>query len=154
MLQGSSNGTPLAEHCVSNARRKGDRFASICTAVPIETTQQIAKNSRQFYLRRSCSPNQVSQWRRYVMQSNRSHFARGRNRSWSCNEPSIVALSQSMSIVVCYCLHNCLSSNSIGLKMNFQAITKNSFEKGIQRLLGLTIVAKVDRHSAKFKRIP
>ena len=47
-------------------------------------------------------------------------------------KPSIVALSQSMLIVVCYCLRKCLSSNSIGLKMNFQAITKNSFEKGLQ----------------------
>ena len=70
------------------------------------------------------------------------------------NKQSIVALSQSMSVVVCYCLRKCLSSNSIGLKMNFEAISKNSFEDGIQRLLGLTIMEKVDRHSAKFKRIP
>lgn len=53
-----------------------------------------------------------------------------------------------------YCLRNRLSSNSILLKMNFQAITKNSFAKGILRLLGLTIDAMVDRHSAKSKRIP
>jgi hypothetical protein len=123
---------------------------ALCRLRPPSKLQRILNR----FPGRSCSSNQFTQYCGCSQWISIDRILLADASTLDLLKPSIVAHSQSMSIVVCYCVRKCLSSNSIGLKMNFQAITKNSFEKGIQRLLGLTIVAKVDRHSAKFKRIP